>query len=358
MRKHRPSRPVAWLLALVILVSPFAHMQANAGESAAMRDITAKQQEFAKVYHDIMSVKPIEIDWLTSKVLCIADSAKGQDWGSIEAQIKEANQSIAEAQQQARQAKSVLDLEAARARTLATETDGVKSDLVGTGKAKAQLQEGLRTAGEQLQKVGDMLSLIGTVLGVATAIMAVLTVATGGALGGPLIVLGKVATVISVVGVGLSEAGRSLIAAGQKGADTDNAVATAITRGVAMGALAYIGGRVGNAVVGKVAGSASKYLSQHLGKSIKLPTNVDKILTKMLSHSKTYDKLSEKSVQNLGESGAEQLDSSVTKLIGKARGVAGIPDAGKVINDNVFKPTVDVIVPKPQPGLSIPQGER
>jgi len=381
MKNRVQTRFFAWLLVMLCVLQPLVIEVVHAESNTALQTIKTQQDAFNKTYQDIMNLKPIEIDQLTAKTLCIADSANGQSWGTYEAKIKEANKSIQDAKTQAQQAKSLLDLQAIQAQTLATKNDGVKSDLVGTVKAKAQLQDGLRTAGEQIKNVGTMMSSISLVLGIAYIVLvAVGAVATLGVLSALVTPLSIASTALGVVGSGLTAAGDSLIASSQAGANTDDAVLVAIGCGVATGVVEGAFSKYGVKIDSGVSSIVGKGIGKLVGKEIALaPTLSGNIFKYIISRSRAYDAVAARAanaagrevapggmktvydaaavgVANQARQGAlkEATTGATGKILGQLGGMASVSST----ISGAVKSQININIPnviKSQPGISVPQ---
>jgi len=377
MKKSSGIRFFAWLLAFLCAFQPLLVEVAFAESNAALQTVREQQAKFNQTYSEIMNLKPIEIDQVTAKTLCLADSAKGQSWGTYEAKIKEANKAIADAKAQAQQAKTLLDLQAIKAQTLATKNDGVKSDLIGTVKAKAQLQDGLRAAGEQIKGVGSMMSNISLVLGVAYIVLvAVGAVATLGVLSALVTPLSIASTALGIVGGGLSAAGDSLIASSKAGASTDNAVLVAIGCGVTTGAVAGIFSKFGGSLDSAVAGTVGKGIGKLLGQKVSLaPTLSGNIFKYIISHGKAYDVLAGRAANQAGKEVAKDglktvydaaavgaanqvrqdaLKTAVTGATAKVLGKSGVPTSVSGYAENQIMNDIPQVI-KTEPGITVPQ---
>ncbi|NLI76470.1 MAG: hypothetical protein GX442_08515 [Candidatus Riflebacteria bacterium] len=395
MKRTIGRRALVWILAFLCAVQPLVVEVVRAESTSAAQAVADEKTRFDETYQQIMDLKPIEIDWLTAKTLCLGDSLSGQDWGTYEAKIKEANKAIDQAKQQASQAKTTLDLEAIHAKTLATEQDGVKSDLTGTTKAKALLQTGLRDVGNQLKSLGEAMNTVSLVMSAAyIALVVIGAVATVGVLSALVTPLGTAATVLGIVGTSLSVAGQSLVNASQAGANTDNAVLTAIGCGVATGVVlgAFTKYAPG---LDKLAAKGINPLAKWLtGKSVSQSGTLSGTLFNFIrSHSKAYDVLATRALNAAGRdvlgtagqrsaftiydgvavTAANQarqnlLKEGTTKAIGLMLGQMGIPDS---VSDVMKGTIIGNLAPKPpeegegtpagdpriktKPGLSIPK---
>lgn len=380
MKKRVQTRFFAWLLVLLCVLQPLVIEVAHAESNTALQTIKTQQDAFNEAYQEIMNIKPVEIDWLLSKTLCGADSANGQAWGTYEAKIKEANKSIADAKAQAQQAKSLLDLQAIQAQTLATENDGVKSDLVGTVKAKAQLQDGLRTAGEQIKNVGMMMSCISQILGVAYIVMAAIgAVTTFGIVTALVTPLSIASTVLGIVGGGLTAAGDSLVASSQAGANTDDAVLVAIGCGVATGVVEGAFSKYGVKIDAGVSSILGKGIGKLVGKEMNLaPTLSGNIFKYIISRSRAYDAVAARAanaagrevapdgvktvydaaavgVANQARQGAlkDATTGTTGKILGQLGGTASVSSTISVNVKNQINTNIPNVI-KSQPGISVP----
>ncbi|MFZ2956334.1 MAG: hypothetical protein WA705_05540 [Candidatus Ozemobacteraceae bacterium] len=365
-------RWVAWLLVALIAFQPLILNIVQAETSAPLSEAEAEQQKFQKTYDDIMKLKPIKLDWMTRQTLKLADLTKHQDTGTYQKKIEEANNAIKDAKEQAKQAKTSLDLEIIKAKTLAKESDGVKSDLVGTVKAKAQLQDGLRSAGQQIQSVGNLLVNISLVLFAAWAVLSVVGAFVSlGILSALVTPLNVASIVLGIVGGGLKAAGTSLIASSKAGADTDNAALKAVITGGAVAVVSVVAIKAGPAITKAVSSSVSTAVSgavtraavsrgtlPALGASdIAISLNVPEVLMNALSHSQAYDKVAGKVTTEVTRGAVDKAVSEAGKgAIGKGLGLLSIPSSpGGVVVNEVNKTVTDVL--KPSPGISVPSSD-
>jgi hypothetical protein len=386
---------ITWLLAFLLAFQPLVVEVVRAETNAAIQTVRNEKARFDKTYQEIMNLQPVKIDWLTAKTLCAADSLQGHKWGTLEAKIKQANEAIAKAKEQARQAKTTLDLEAAKATALATANEGVKENLTNTTKAKALLQQGLREVGSALKFIGDFMSATSLVLGVAYATLAVIgAVTTFGILTAALTPLLMTSTALGIVGASLAAAGQSLIDASVQGANTDHAVLIAIGSGVATGVVTGLLDKVApgaNRIVGK---AASRVLSKLAGRSVKITgTLAGDLFNAITNHTRLFDRLVGRAmnlacrevlgtgisrgaytvydamtVQAANQARQDLLREGTIKAINIMCGQAGLPTsvAGKIAGDlkknivpaaNVLRgmePTPTDPVAKKKPGLTIP----
>ena len=176
------------LLALLMLLQPFAAPMALWAEEEAANESTASIEDsetsFDDAYTQVMALKEIELGWFMKQVLnccSIADNC-GEYWDSAVngtkpeyvdyvAQIKESNAAVKSAQESMKAAKEDRDNKMIGAAAKLDPKEVADKGLTAAAKAEAVNRECLERAGKLLVGIGDTLDTIKTAVEIIGPIM-------------------------------------------------------------------------------------------------------------------------------------------------------------------------------------------
>lgn len=176
------------LLALLMLLQPFAAPMALWAEEEAANESTASIEDsetsFDDAYTQVMALKEIELGWFMKQVLnccSIADNC-GEYWDSAVngtkpeyvdyvAQIKESNAAVKSAQESMEAAKKDRDNKMIGAAAKLDPKEVADKGLTAAAKAEAVNRECLERAGKLLVGIGDTLDTIKTAVEIIGPIM-------------------------------------------------------------------------------------------------------------------------------------------------------------------------------------------